>query len=162
MVYGAIDKKGESYYTYRGRVFAAIDNKQKEYNWLLTDCDCYPANSKTYAMLCQKYCWISGEELTKLVTEEDFQWVWAVLSAFDKSHSLSEVLSYPLPNAQDYNGFWDLPLAIQHPLAEIEIVPWDSSMTMIFSKRKDVVDSFRCHYPCSEDMGDYVRRLQAL
>ena len=91
-----------------------------------------------------------------------FQWVWAVLSAFDKSHSLSEILSYPLPNAQDYNGFWDLPLAIQHPLAEIEIVPWDSSMTMIFSKRKDVVDSFRCHYPCSEDMEDYIRKLQAL
>ena len=78
MVYGAIDKKGESYYTYMGKVFAAIDNKQKEYNWLLTDCDCYPANSKTYAMLCQEYCWISGDDLTKLVTEEDFQWVWAV------------------------------------------------------------------------------------
>ena len=64
MIFVAIDKKGESYYTYMGKVFAAIDNKQKEYNWLLTDCDCYPANSKTYAMLCQEYCWISGDDLT--------------------------------------------------------------------------------------------------
>ena len=44
MVYGAINEKGEKYYTYLKKVFDAIDNKQKEYNWLITDCECYPNN----------------------------------------------------------------------------------------------------------------------
>lgn len=32
MVYGAINKKEEKYYTYLKKVFDAIDNKQKDYN----------------------------------------------------------------------------------------------------------------------------------
>ena len=81
MVYGAINEKGEQYYTYLRKLFEAIGNRQTEYNWLITDCVCYPANPKTAAMLREKYCWITGEDLTELVEQEDFQWIWAVLSA---------------------------------------------------------------------------------
>ena len=28
------------------KVFDAIDNKQNEYNWLITDCECYPNDKK--------------------------------------------------------------------------------------------------------------------
>ena len=37
MVYGAINRKGESYYTYLGKVFDAMSGRQKDYNWLITD-----------------------------------------------------------------------------------------------------------------------------
>ena len=159
MVYGAINAKGEKYYTYLKKLFDAIGNRQTEYNWLITGCTCYPENPKTDAMLRNEYCWITGEELTELVTEEDFQWIWAVLSGFDKSVKLSEVLKYDLPYAEDYNGFWSKPISMQHPLARIEIVPWDSTMTMIFSDDKSIIDSFRVAYPQSEDFEDYLDRL---
>ena len=158
MVYGAVNRKGEKYYTYLKKLFDAINNKQLEYNWLITDCTCYPNNPKTDDMLRKDYCWLTGEELTDLVTQEDFQWIWAILSGFDKSVELSDVLKHDLPNAEDYEGFWSKPVSMQHPLAKIEIVPWDSSMTMIFSDDKGIIDSFRAAYPLSEDFEEYIER----
>ncbi len=71
----------------------------------------------------------------------------------------SDILKYDLPFAEEYDGFWSRPISIQHPLARIEIVPWDSSMTMIFSDDKSIIDSFRAAYPYSEDMEEYIDRL---
>lgn len=156
MVYGAVNEKGETYYTYLKKLFESINNRQTEYNWLITDCTCYPSNPLTDDMLSKEYCWISGEELTDVVSKEDFQWIWAVLSAFDKSVSLSDVLKHDLPYAEGYSGFWNKPVSMQHPLAKIEIVPWDSSMTLIFSDDKSIIGSFREHYPQSEDIEDYI------
>ena len=158
MVYGAVNRKDEKYYTSLKKLFDAINNKQLEYNWLITDCTCYPENPKTDAMLRKDYCWLTGEELTDLVTQEDFQWIWAVLSGFDKSVELSDVLKHELPYAEDYEGFWSKPVSMQHPLAKIEIVPWDSSMTMIFGDDKGIIDSFRAAYPLSEDFEEYIER----
>ena len=159
MVYGAINAKGEKYYTYMKKLFEAIGNRQTEFNWLITDCICYPDDPKTDAMLSKDYCWISGDELTEIVGQEDFQWIWAVLSGFDKSVTLEEVLKYDFPRAEDYNGFWSKPISMQHPLARIEIVPWDSTMTMIFSDDKNIIDSFRAAYPFSVDFEIYLDRL---
>lgn len=159
MVYGAINAKGEKYYTYMKKLFEAIGNRQTEFNWLITDCISYPDNPKTDAMLSKDYCWISGDELTEIIAQEDFQWIWAVLSAFDKSVALEDVLKYDLPRAEDYDGFWSRPVSMQHPLARVEIVPWDSSMTMLFSDDKGIIDSFRAAYPYSEDFEAYLDRL---
>lgn len=160
MVYGAIDEKGEAYYTHLKKVFDSIGNRQTEYNWLITDCVCYPDNPKTDAMLSKQYCWISGEDLTSLVHAEDFQWIWAVLCGFDKTVALSEILEYSLPYAEDYEGFWKMPLTMQHPLAELEIVAWDSSCTLLFSRSKAAVDDFRRYYPQSQDLAEYIAQIQ--
>ena len=160
MVYGAINAKGEKYYTYMKKLFEAIGNRQTEFNWLITDCICYPDNPKTDAMLSKDYCWISGDELTEMVEQEDFQWIWAVLSAFDKSVALEDVLKYDLPRAEDYDRFWSRPVSMQHPLARIENVPWDSSLTMIFSDDQNIIDAFRASYPYSEDFETYLDRLE--
>ena len=167
MVYGAIDEKGKKYYTYLGEVFAAIHQEQEKYNWLITDSEIYPDLEEAQKLstrdlyfgdaddkrriLSGKYCFLSGEELTEIIREEDFQWIWAVLSGFDKSIPLEEILKYPLPYADGYEGFWKTPLSMQHPLAEIEIVPFDSSMTLLFSTRKDIVDSFLDAIPGSRN-----------
>ncbi len=44
MVYGAINEKGEKYYTYLPKLFDSIDNAQKNYNWLVTACECNVQN----------------------------------------------------------------------------------------------------------------------
>ena len=48
---------------------------------------------------------------------------------------------------------------MQHPLARIEIVPWDSTMIMIFSDDKNIIDSFRAAYPFSVDFETYLDRM---
>lgn len=55
------------------------------------------------------------------VAKEDFQWIWAALSGYEKDSPLSSVLQYPLPYADGYIRFWNNPLSIQHPLAAVEI-----------------------------------------
>lgn len=157
MVYGAINRKGESYYTYLGKFFGAMGGRQKDYNWLITDCECYPSDPKAEAMLRGDSCWISGEALTALVERENFQWIWAVLSGFDKHVSLREVLAHPLPYADGYPGFWRLPLTMQHPLAQLEIVAWDSSLTLFFSREKGLTARFRQAYPQSQALEDYLQ-----
>lgn len=151
MVYGAILEKGEKYYTYLSKVFTAIGGTQTEYNWLITDCECYPHLSDIDKLLSQEFCWLSGDELTSIVNKESFQWIWGVLSGFEKDITLEEVLKYPLPYADGYEGFWKNPLSMQHPLASVEIVAFDSTLTLIFSERKEIIDMFREYFPLSED-----------
>lgn len=54
--------------------------------------------------------------------QEDFQWIWGVLSGFEKHIELDDVLRSELPYADGYAGFWKNPVTIQHPLADVEIV----------------------------------------
>ncbi len=156
MVYGVINKKGESWYTQMGKVFDAIDNKQKEYNWLITDIDGgAPEKIWEYCNDGEDFCWLTGEQLSEIVREQDVQWVWAVLSGFDKNISLSEILAHPHPYADGYRGFWENPLSIQHPLASVEIVAWDSSLTLCFSRNEELVRDFLNFFPLSEDLAIY-------
>jgi hypothetical protein len=159
MVYGAINEKGEKYYTYLPKLFDSIDNAQKNYNWLVTACECNVQNRVEDECLKQGYCWISGDELTKVVHEQHIQWIWAVLSGFEKDVPLEKVLEYPFPEADGYSGFWHNPITMQHPLAKIEIVPWDSGLTLFFSKDKELVQKFRCGFPQSEDLAAYNTRF---
>lgn len=154
MAYGAINQKGERWYTQMGKIFDAIKDNQMNYNWLITDIDCVPQKIED---CCngKDFCWLSGEKLTQVVREDDGQWVWAVLSGFDKRVALTEVLKYPRPYADGYRGFWTNPISIQHPLATVEIVPWDSSLTLFFSKQESLVRDFLDFFPFSEELSIY-------
>ena len=111
--------------------------------------------SKSFEKLFyREYCWISGEELSEIIAQEDFQWIWAVLSGFEKDIPLSEVLKHSLPTV-DYTGFWDVPPAMQHPLAAVEIVPFDSSFTLFLSRDKQLTDSYISAFPQSEELAAY-------
>ena len=140
MHYGAILAKGEVGYTDLDKVFAALGNIQENYNWLITDCEC----NVDIPELQYNYSWMSGNELMALQRKyHNPQWIWAVLSAFEKSVTEEQVLEYPLPDARDNR--------VQHPLATFEIVPFDSSFVLVFSREKEIVDRFRAYFPLSED-----------
>lgn len=152
MMYGIIDRKNQKYYTYMSKVFQAIDNVQKQYNWLITDCVCYPKEQAIEHLFDQEYCWLSGDELSSVVEKEDFQWIWGCLCGFEKNIPLEKILQYPLPCAQDYNGYYQNPISLQHPLSSVEIIPCDSSWTLIISKDKAIIDSYLKSYPKCEDL----------
>ncbi|MFL0246068.1 hypothetical protein [Candidatus Clostridium stratigraminis] len=152
MVRSAILEKGEHYYTHMAKVFNAIENEQLKYNWLITDCECYPGDKSIDQMFSKEYIWISGEQLTEIISKDDFQFVWGVFSGFSLEVTLEEILKYDLPFADGYKGFWVNNVGIQHPLAEVEIVSWDSSLTLLISKDGELVQKFRSNFPLSEDL----------
>ena len=99
MTYGLIDRRSYKYYTYLRAVFDGIGSAQNRYNWLITDCVCYPENKDIEKKFDQEYCWLSGEELTAIIEKEDFQWIWAVLCGFPKDIPLEKILK-----ATPHNG----------------------------------------------------------
>ena len=147
-------EKGEEYYTYLRKIFIGMDNFQKNYNWLISDCEAYPKRLGHDIRIHQsgEYAWISGEELSNIIERDDFQWIWAVLSGFEKHITLEEVRKYNLPYADGYRGFWDENISIQHPLATIELVAWDSSCTLFISKEEMLVNKFRSAFLLSVDL----------
>lgn len=158
---GLLLNKGEKYYTYLGKIFAGLNNFQKEYNWLITDFECYgqKIGRKIENYNGENYIWITGEELTDIIMEEDFQWIWAVLSGFEKNITWEEVKKYTFPYADGYRGFWSENISIQHPFAAIELVAFDSSFTLFISKKDELVDKFRKVFPLSVDLEKYNKGL---
>ena len=166
-----IDTESSRVYTYLKAVFDAIDNKQTEYNWLITDTEIVAhsdkldalntgvhwqhENGKPIAVPAPDYYFLSGEELTKIINEDDSQWIWGVLSGFEKSIPLDEILKYPLPESNEYEGFWKNPPSIQNALASVEIVPWDSSCVLLLSTKKEIVEKFKNAFPKCQDLREY-------
>lgn len=82
----------------------------------------------------EEYSILTGKELTDLVDKEDLQWVLGTFSAFEPSTSNEEILKYKLPENDMYTEIWQNPLTMPPPLSKIEIVAFDSSCTLIFTK----------------------------
>ena len=152
---GALLMTGEEYFTDMRRRLTGIKNVEK-YNWLITDFAGDPESPKLEAQLLSPkgYCFLSGEELLKLVKSKKFQWEWAMLTAFSKDLELEEILRYELPKASN-ETFFDERIAMQHPFAEIELVAYDSSMFICIAKSYAQVKYFREKFPLSVDLREY-------
>lgn len=145
-------EKGEQSFTHMGKLFQGIGNEQVKYNWLVTDCKCYPKNREFAKLFSKEFIWLSGEQLTEIIYKEDFQFEWGVFSGFSKEISLQEVLKYELPFAEGNGGLWLNNVRIQHPLANNEIVAWDSSLTLFLSDSDELVDKFIYSFPRSQSL----------
>ena len=111
---------------------------------------------KKYAeILSKEWCWLTGDELTDMVEDENFQWIWGVLSAFPKHIKKETILKYKLPKARENSKIWQNPISMQHPLSVMEIIAWDSSMTVVISKCDDVINQLKSDKPWAEDLEQY-------
>lgn len=152
---GLIIKKIKSkYFTDMKDVFFAIGNVQKEYNWLITnyECNIYPSKEIPFN---QRYVWIDGKLLTDIVMKDDILFIWGVFSAFKKNESKNKILKYSLPFADGNKELWSPDIHIQHPLAEVEIVSWDSSLLLLISRNQKITNSFLKEYPDAIDLEKY-------
>ena len=154
MVYGVIDENNRAFYTYLQDVFSAIGPIQREYNWLVTDCDCNICNPVYEESYHRGYCWITGDELTEFAGTDKTQWLGAVFSGFEKDVPLEKILEHPLP-VWEHPGFWQNPLTLQHPLAQVEIVPWDACCILLLSKDREITERFLRSCPQSQDLAAY-------
>lgn len=155
MVYGAIlEGENSEGYTYLLDIFKLMNHFQKNYNWLITDCEIGAMKFGHHERFFQSgdHAWISGIELTGIIKKENFQWIWGVLSGFRNQYTHEQTLEYPLPYADGNPNFWKDDLEIQNPLADIEIVAWDSSATLFLTKDIELYRTFRNAFPESKDL----------
>lgn len=152
---GLILNKGVQYYSTFGQIFKNIKDLSEKYNWLISDAVCYPQNKDYQNKFNELYTWMSGEELTQILADEDFQWIWAVFSGFDKNILLDEILKYDIPYAEGYSGFWKNPLTLQHPLSSIELGAWDSSCSLFLCENSTIIRKLKDIYPQAEDLAKY-------
>lgn len=157
---GAMIDQGEPYFTHLKKIFHTISHIQKNYNWLILGHECYPQNEEYKKILAGDYCWLSGELLTEMIENEDIQWIWGILFAFDRQVSKQEVLQYDISGSAVYADLWKKPVSIYHPSAQIEIVAWDSTATIFISEQDSVIDGLKKGYPLAEDLEAYISTIQ--
>lgn len=146
------DSKQVQFYTYLGPIFEAIQNRQYEYNWLLTDLDLnwIPDDFLNYCDQCKIHkalwnrnnvYWLTGEQLTNLVAKYKIQFIWGVLSGFKITEVIDIQNLSVLPLAETPE-LWKPGVTVQHPKAEVEIVCWDSGLTLLISKDQSILNCF--------------------
>lgn len=148
--------KQNRYYTFLGPIFRALGNRQLDYNWLISDTVCYPS-AKYNDLFSQSHVFLTGEELTSIINDEDFQLIWGACSGFPKDLSLNEILEYPIPLSESYNDLFRRPIHVQHPLAIIEINAFDSSADILISLDPSIIEAFRKAFPDAQDFEDYIQ-----
>jgi len=149
-----IRKLKVGYFTNLKEVFDVLGNIATRYNWMISDyeCNCYPSERIPFG---EKFVWLSGSELVDIFNKHEIQFIWGVVTAYEKDIGLEKILEYPLPFADGYEGFWHPEVTMQNPLSIIEIVPWDSTYLLVISKLKDIIESFAKSYPDSIDLAEY-------
>lgn len=57
--------------TQLSNIFPLIGNIQNDYNWLITDYECYPRNEILRQFFSGEACYVTGEELTQIIQAVD-------------------------------------------------------------------------------------------
>ncbi len=132
--------KGGGYiYTHLDMIFEGIELDQ-EYNWLVCDYECpYYANEYLYNRM-NDYVFLTNDELFNYFVNNNTQFIWGAVIAFDKDIDIADILSYEIPishiDMENKNIFF------QHPLSEIEIVAQDSSFFYLMLKNEKYINNF--------------------
>lgn len=151
-MFSVISQKDEKLYTNLEKVFKSIKDSQINYNWLIS----YPELNCDLDVFNNDFTWLTGKELTDFVYKNpNIQWIWAVLSGFEKDVDKNEIFNHKLVLADEYNGYYHNPISFYHPLASIEIAPCDSSWLILISKNEDDIINFKQVFDKSEDLFCY-------
>ncbi len=147
-----ISQRERPYYTRMLEIISALDGDNLSYKWLITTIEACPKKRSKYADRIEngEDIILSTAELMKMLTEDDFQWIWAVFSAIPAQISDAEILRYPLPSVDNDDIYQNDTAIIQHPLAEAEIVAMDSSSVFLVSKNERMIEQFKSLFPLAQ------------
>jgi hypothetical protein len=140
-------------------IFDALEGRQREFNWVITahECYCWTSDKEFFN---EDIILLSGDELTDIVTHNGIQFVWGILSAFDKS---TDIDINDLSVIPTFDGEWKYggeDVNTQHPMAIAEIVCVDSSYTLFISKDEDLSNRFLRHYSDAQDLREWNKKLK--
>ncbi|ANE84483.1 MULTISPECIES: hypothetical protein [Bacillus] len=145
-----------SKHTVLASVFDSFQGREKEFDWLITDMEIVAHQEekliRDYPKMSYPIVWIAGEDLSNLVKKYNPQFIWGVLSAFDKSINIdiNNLLVEPYANGNE--ELWVPSPNIKHPQATLEIVCWDSHITLFFSKDEDIDDKFQDYFKSAKKL----------
>lgn len=137
-----ISKEDEYYYTDMLKVIKAIGGKNLNYNWLITEIE-----TSTGDYFKDDYIILTNEELLDKLESKKIQWIWGTFSAIPKKYKQEEILKYNLPGVENIDKKEIKP---QHPLAEIEIIAYDSTFVQIIAK-DEIAEKFKRMYLKSKE-----------
>ena len=142
------------------KVFPLLKHSACNYNWLVSDYECnhYPSEK---ILINKDYVWLAGTELENILKSNTIQFIWGVITAYEKDILLEQVLEYPLPCSEEYVGFWMPDVTMQNPLSKIEIISLDSSLLLIIAESQEIIVNFAKAYPDSQDLTKYSASLRA-
>ncbi len=138
-----ISKEDEYYYTDMLKVIKAIGGKNLDYNWLITEIE-----TSTGDYFEDEYIILTNEELLDKLESKKIQWIWGTFSAIPKKYKQEEILKYNLPGVENIDKKEIKP---QHPLAEIEIIAYDSTFVQIIAK-EEIAKRFKKIYPGAKEL----------
>ncbi len=138
-----ISKTDEYYYTDMLKVIKAIGGKNLDYNWLITEIE-----TSTGDYFEDDYIILTNEELLDKLESKKIQWIWGTFSAIPKKYKQEEILKYNLPGVENIDKKEIKP---QHPLAEIEIIAYDSTFVQIIAK-EEIAKRFKKIYPGAKEL----------
>jgi len=154
--------RGESqlrYYTDVAHIFGVLGYRAQTLNWLITDtnysrleCENFPPELSDDSWTP---VWISGMRLLQILQECEIQFNWGVLSGFQPDIVLDLTRLAVYPYADCNRLLWTTAAAIQHPQAVVEIVCWDSALTLFLSKDPDLSRNFQAAFPEAMDLDSY-------
>jgi len=121
-----------------------------EYQWMLSSYECNIYNDIPFD---KEYLLISSNQLAEILSKND-QFIWAVFSGFNSTIRKEDIMNYTLTSS-DSDSLWQKEISIQHPLAEIEIISWDSQYYIVISKNNNVIEKIRRNIPNCQDLEEY-------
>lgn len=138
-----ISKEEDNYYTDMLKVIHAIGGRTLDYNWLITEIE-----TSTGDYFKDDYIILTNEELLDKLESKKIQWIWGTFSAIPKKYKQEEILKYNLPGVENIDKKEIKP---QHPLAEIEIIAYDSTFVQIIAK-EEIAKRFKKMYPGAKEL----------
>lgn len=117
-----------NFYSSLRNIEAWLEIRFEHYDWHLTDVDGGWLNIVSP-------CWLSGDEIRIKIDEFDWQFRWAVFSAYPKG--FTPFLSTK-PYADCNTSFWTESPSKQLDDSIFEIVCWDSSATIFIGLPEDL------------------------
>lgn len=133
-------------------VFLPIREDVIKYNWLISDYEVYDSE-----IFNGNIRWFTGEELLNITDNNDIQFIWGVISAFDKSFKMDLNNISTIPVSYGHKTLWSDTPRIQHPDSCIEIVCIDSSSTILLSNDKVITSKYKIHYTDAKNLDEQNR-----
>lgn len=152
---GIMIEKHDKSFSQFNSIIKALKDEHKKYNWLITEIDFVPTDGNGL-FLNQPYTWILGEDLERKFSKEKGFWVWGVFSGFPKNITLDEVLKFSLPYADGNPNLWNANLALQNPLAKVELIEWDGMCFLGVTDDAAILRNLKEAFPLgSQDLEEY-------
>ncbi|GLT16835.1 hypothetical protein GCM10007938_06120 [Vibrio zhanjiangensis] len=137
MNYIQINAKEAAFYTSLRDVAKWLEIDLRDYDWHISDIE-----GAWYEL--DDPSWISGKDLAAKIKEFDYQFVWAVISAFPIG---TEPFTTNIPYADGNPTFWEGEPQKQISNSLFEIVCWDSSATLFIGMQNDLEEKLLVNAP---------------